>query len=166
MKKERKDESFLKKPWYKGGTSAMAVYISQQMNYPIEAANNKIEGTVRLKLDIDHLGHVIDAKIQSSLGSGCDEEAIRLVKLLKFEVAKTPRKLKVIFHKNLNIHFKLPKAPVSKLETTSPESTKPNPVQPQINQTYSYTIVPQKDNITAPQPNKKSSVKTTYTIKF
>lgn len=110
MSKERKDNSFIKKPIYEGGTAALKKFIKTNLAYPDEALQNKIEGSVKIRFEIDKSGKVKKAKIISSLGYGCDEEAKRLVKLLKFKVPKNPRKLKVLFHKNLTIHFNLPKA--------------------------------------------------------
>ena len=53
----------------------------------------------------------------SGLGHGCDEEALRLAKLLRFEVPKSGRKVRVVFHKDLHIHFRLPKVkPQKKLQ--------------------------------------------------
>ena len=108
MKKERKPEQFIHHPGYPGGTEALREFIRKNMRYPKEAMQNKIEGTVAVAYEIDHRGTVIDAKIKSGIGYGCDEEAVRLVKMLKFGVAKH-HKLRVTFHKTLNIHFRLPK---------------------------------------------------------
>jgi protein TonB len=108
MKKERKDKNFIRKPVYPGGPTALRNYVRTNLRYPKEALEKGVEGTVSLKYTIDHLGKVIDAHIISGLGHGCDEEAIRLVKSLKFEVAKT-RGVKVQFHKDLHVHFRLPK---------------------------------------------------------
>lgn len=108
MKKERKDKSFIKKPIYPGGTLAMRNFIRQHLVYPPEALKNGIEGTVSLKYTIDHKGNVIETHIIAGLGHGCDEEALRLVRLFKFEVPKT-RGVRVTFHKNLHVHFRLPK---------------------------------------------------------
>ena len=63
----------------------------------------------------------------ASLGYGCDEEAVRITKLLKYKVPKT-YKLKVGFKKKLNIHFKLKK--IAK-KIASPQATHP---------TYKYTV--------------------------
>lgn len=108
MKKQRKPKSFIKKPVYPGGLKAMREFISKELKYPQEALDYSKEGIVRLKYDIDYKGRVIDTYVLSSVGYGCDEEAERIVRKLKFEVEKT-RKLKVIFHKTIQIHFKLPK---------------------------------------------------------
>ena len=82
MKKERKGKHFIKKPIYKGGPSALKQFISQQMQYPKEALAQKKEGTVLIRYTINHLGKVVDTKIISGIGFGCDEEADRLVRLL------------------------------------------------------------------------------------
>lgn len=109
MKKEKKPEQFIRHPSYPGGIEAMRAFIKQHLHYPEEALKNKVEGTVAVAYEIDHQGNVIDAKIKSGIGSGCDEEALRITKLLKFGVP--PHKgLRVTFHKTINIHFRLPVA--------------------------------------------------------
>ena len=87
-----------------------------------------------------------DAKIISGLNPVCNEEAVRLVKLLKFTVPKN-RGVRAIFHKNLTIHFRLPKEkPIAKIPIIQPTAkaepvhfdTKNNTTQQAIN----YTIIP------------------------
>ena len=86
----------------------MKNFISENMRYPKEALENKIEGTVYVRYDIDFKGKVIAAKIVKGIGFGCDEEAKRLAILLEYYVPKN-RTGRVVFHKNLRIHFRLPK---------------------------------------------------------
>lgn len=107
MRKEKKNKHFLHKPIYPGGLQAIRAFISKHLKYPEKALKQRVEGSVTLKYDIDYKGNVIDAKVISGLGYGCDEEAMRVVKLLRFSVEKT-RGVRVIFHKNISIHFKLP----------------------------------------------------------
>lgn len=107
MKKERKENSFIKKPIYPGGQKAMKAFIRENLKYPEEAVKNQIQGTVTLRYTINHLGKVIKANVISGLGYGCDEEAIRLVMLLQFQVEKV-RKLRVTFKKEIHIHFRKP----------------------------------------------------------
>lgn len=148
MHKERKSKHFIKNPVYEGGLKAMRAFISQHKKYPKEALKEKIEGTVYLKYTIDYKGKVIDAKVLKSLGHGCDEESIRIVKLLKFNVPKN-RGIKVKFFKNIQIHFRLPK-----------EKEKPQPQQQK--QQISYTIIPS-------QPKKVETTEKKgggYTIKI
>ena len=107
MKKERKDDSFIKQAYYKGGDTALKEFISQNLIYPEISKKNKIEGDVHIRMDISHKGHVIDTKIIAGLDDACNEEAIRVVKLLQYTVPKSPRHLKITHHKNIRIHFRL-----------------------------------------------------------
>jgi protein TonB len=107
MKKEKKEKNFVHKPVYPGGIKAIRQLIRENLQYPEAARGAGIEGTVYLKYAINYQGGVSDVKVVSGLGYGCDEEAIRLVSLLKFEVPKN-RKIKVLFHKTIQIHFRLP----------------------------------------------------------
>ncbi len=106
MHKSAKDKHFIKQPWYEGGPKALKKFVSENLRYPVEALENSIEGTVFVKYDIDHQGNVVDAKVITGLGYGCDEEALRLTKMLKFKVEK-PRGLRVLYHKSIQIHFRL-----------------------------------------------------------
>lgn len=156
MQKERKDKHFIKKPIYPGGLKAMRELIKKELQYPAEALEAKIEGTVYLRYEIDYNGKVISSKILSSLGYGCDEEAQRIVKKFKFEVPKGPRKMKVKFHKTIKINFRLPKekeVPKQALRAQKPGSTR-----------LSYTITSNKKS--DPKPPKPSPKSYTYTIKF
>ncbi len=108
MKKESKEKHFLKKPIYEGGPKAMKAFIGKNLRYPKQALENKIQGTVYVRFDIDHRGKVTDTKVIKGIGSGCDEEAQRLAMMLEFQIPKT-RGVRVVFHKNIQIHFRLPK---------------------------------------------------------
>jgi TonB family protein len=107
MKKERKEDSFIKQPYYKGGDKMLNTFISENLKYPEISKNKRIEGDVHIRFDINHKGDVIDCKIIGGLDDACNDEALRVVKLLKYIVPKTPRHLKVTFHKNIRIHFNL-----------------------------------------------------------
>ncbi len=116
MKKEKKDKHFIKKPTYEGGLTALRAFIKENLKYPKAALKAKLEGTVFVKYTIDHKGKVISSKVVSSIGHGCDAEAQRLVSLLKFQVPKI-RKMRIQYHKSIQIHFRLPKvAPKPKLK--------------------------------------------------
>lgn len=110
MKKHRKPESFIPAPSYPGGYEALKKFVGQNLVYPPEALQKSIEGTVRVKFEIDHKGNVSKPEVLDGLGYGCDEEAKRIVSLLKFEATKV-RGLRVIHHKTININFRLPPKP-------------------------------------------------------
>lgn len=153
--KERRDDSFIKKPIYPGGRTAYRKFIKDNLKYPKEAQTKKIEGTVFLKYTINHTGKVIDAKVIKGIGGGCNEEAQRLLKLLKFEIPKNPRKLRILFHQRTQITFRLPKEKKKKV-------TPKKPLQKKLSMVYNYTT-PKKAK---PQPKqRKRSYGYTITIK-
>jgi TonB family protein len=150
MRKEVKKGDILKRPEYPGGQKAMREFIGARLQYPPAALKAGLEGTVHLRYAIDHKGCVKDVKVIRGLGHGCDEEAIRLVSLLRFNVEKT-RGVKVLYHKTLQIHFHLPQAetppPSTGLEVhyhilpakaASPLTKTPPKGPPPITVTYTY----------------------------
>jgi len=139
-------DSFLKKPIFEGGVKAMRELIKRNMKYPALAIEKKVEGTVKVKYDIDYKGRVIKTKVIKGIGHGCDEEAERLVKMFKFKINKT-RKVRVIYHKNIQIHFRLPeKKAKPKIENAPAQSinyitsTSSSTQKPGTRKSYSYTI--------------------------
>lgn len=60
-------------------------FISQKLRYPAMARSNKIQGNVYLSFIIEKDGSVSNVKITKDIGSGCGEEAIRVVSMLKFK---------------------------------------------------------------------------------
>ena len=108
MRKSRKPKHFLQTPQYPGGKTAMAKFINENLLYPEEAQQNKIEGTVEAEYFINGLGNITSVNILKGLGSGCDEEVKRVIKLLVFEKAVN-RGMKSSTRKTLKINFKLPK---------------------------------------------------------
>lgn len=128
--KNRVPKNQIKQPVYPGGRKALDEYIRQNLQYPEGALENKIQGTVSVDYDIDIFGEVIAAKIKHGIGHGCDEEALRLVRSLKFS-KKRYQGMHVVFHQNLNIHFRLPGPP---------------PPPPQQTITYTLTIKPKAED--------------------
>ena len=121
----------------------MRKFLSQHIRYPEVAKAEKIEGTVRVRMDIDHHGKVTGTKILTGLGYGCDEEAQRIVKLLTFQIPKL-RKIRATFHKTINIHFHYPKeapAPAAELNYTITQIKEDTTANDHISRnTYNYTI--------------------------
>ncbi len=140
MQKERKAKNFLPKASYPGGPSALKQFIASHLKYPEEAKKHNIEGTVVLRVDIDYKGKVIASRVKSSLGYGCDEEAQRVVGLLQFEVNSKVRKGKILFHKNMNIHFKMSKKPRVQTQLAYRITKKQETENPSASGSYHYTI--------------------------
>jgi TonB family protein len=126
MKKARKDKDFIKAPYLEGGKAALEAFVKKELRYPKEALAAKIEGTVSLRYTVDYKGNVTEANVISPLGHGCDEEALRIVKSLKFKVPNDG-KITSKFTRKLHIHFRLPGSPATLPETkkiaTTPEGT-------------------------------------------
>ena len=102
-----KQSNFLNKHEYPGGKKELVKFINLHLRYPKEALVNRIEGLVYLSYCINEKAKIMDIKILKSLGYGCDEEAARLVTLLRYPIPKN-RGIKVQTKKILKIAFKLP----------------------------------------------------------
>ena len=66
-------------PWFIGGHEALAAYTSK-LTYPAAAEARNVEGRVVVGFVIDTLGHLSNHKIVRGIGSGCDEEALRVAR--------------------------------------------------------------------------------------
>ena len=155
MEKDKKKTVFVRQPEYPGGPKEMSKFIQQNLRYPQRAMEAEAEGTVVVEFDIDYKGDVVAARVLQGVGHGCDEEACRVVKMLKFDVVKN-RGMRVLFHKKSHIHFKkpvqkavqAPTAPSQMQLTYSYTTNAPAPAaQPQpdgaakpVGETYTYSI--------------------------
>lgn len=160
MDKDSRDKRFIRKPIFKGGNKEFSKFLYSNLKYPKAALDSKVEGTVVIRYDIDNKGDVIKTKILSSIGHGCDEEAARVIKLLKFDIPKGPRKLKIIFHRTTKVKFILPKVE-NKLATPKPILTKkkvaPLKVAVQgMNLNYQYTKKEKPKKVVAKKKPPKS----------
>lgn len=68
-------------PTYPGGLTNFYKFLSQNIKYPAEAVKKNVEGNVFLSFTVEKNGAVSDVKIDRALGSGTDEEAVRVIKL-------------------------------------------------------------------------------------
>jgi len=69
-------------PTFPDGTKALNQFISAFLTYPAEAKRNNIKGQVIVELSVNTDGSTADYKVAKGLGFGCDEEALKVVKLL------------------------------------------------------------------------------------
>jgi protein TonB len=69
-------------PEYLGGQSAMEAFIEMNLVYPERAKINGISGTVYIQFTVKADGSITDVKVVLGIGGGCDEEAVRVVKLM------------------------------------------------------------------------------------
>ncbi len=84
-------------------------FLQSNIKYPPAAANNQISGRVVVEYILDKDGTVSNVKVLKGIGYGCDEEAVRVVKLMSGKW--TPGKNNghaVKFKTMVPILFKLP----------------------------------------------------------
>ncbi len=138
-KPNKKDKEFLKVPEYPGGKKALLDFIKSHLQYPDDAWANKIEGIVSVAFEVNDMGKVESAKIIKGLTPACNEEALRVVKLLIFGQAHNHGIRLKSSHK-INIHFKPPLMQNVNLQFsyTPPEEEKPKAVEKK--EEYTYTI--------------------------
>ncbi|WP_082115998.1 TonB family protein [Hymenobacter terrenus] len=66
-------------PWFIGGHEALAAYTSK-LRYPPAAEARNVQGQVVVGFVVDTLGHLSNYQLLRSIGSGCDEEALRVAR--------------------------------------------------------------------------------------
>jgi len=71
--------------FYPGGMQAMYQFINSKAIYPPVAKRNRIQGECIIGVTINPDGTVSNFKVIKNIGGGAGEEAMRLVKLLKFK---------------------------------------------------------------------------------
>lgn len=62
------------------GTRAFKQYLEKNIRYPDQAKINKVEGRVTIQFTVESDGSLTNFVVLKGIGSGCDEELIRLVK--------------------------------------------------------------------------------------
>lgn len=81
--------------------------LQSKLQYPIEAVQHGIEGSVIIQVTIDSSGSPLNPRILKGLGYSCNEEAIRLLLSAKYLPAVFRGK-NVKTQINFRIKFKLP----------------------------------------------------------
>jgi TonB family protein len=72
------------KPVYSSKDYNFSNFISNHLTYPEAAFKQNISGTVKLKFVVEPSGRISNILTEQALGGGCTEEAIRVVKLIKW----------------------------------------------------------------------------------
>jgi protein TonB len=129
-KRKKSTKKFLEKPQYPGGRKALDVFVSAHLQYPEDAMKQRIEGIVTVAFQVNDDGRVESASILKSLCPSCDEEALRIVRMLRYGQA---RNRGVRLKANCKLHVRFSLAP------TPPQTT------------ITYTVTPSKTK-SAPKP--------------
>ena len=73
-------ESVEQMPEFPGGEAEMMKFLAQNIQYPLNAARNNVEGRVVLQFVVEKDGRIGDVKIARSVDPELDAEALRVVK--------------------------------------------------------------------------------------
>ena len=69
-------------PEFMGGQKAMMEYLYKNLKYPNPAIKSGVSGRVHLQFTIEPDGSLSNVSVLKGIGFGCDEEAMRVVKLM------------------------------------------------------------------------------------
>jgi len=97
-----------KQPEYPGGNDALFKFMLQNLKYPELAREKKTMGTVFVYFVVKANGSVDNVRIKRGIGDGCDEEAVRVVRLMPKWVPGEDKGKKVNVSFYLPVQFKLP----------------------------------------------------------
>ena len=67
-------------PLFPGGEQKMSEFITSNINYPEAAREAGVQGRVYIRFVIEQDGSISNVKVMRGIGSGCDEEAMRVIK--------------------------------------------------------------------------------------
>ena len=135
MPDHHKKKQFLNLPKFIGGNEAFRKFIAENLRYPEAALEAKIEGSVIVAYDISDEGSVLNPHILKGLGFGCDEEAMRVIGMLRYEKVKN-RGVRIKTTTKTTLHFRLPGMNIA---YSAPEKHEPEQKN-HVTVTYEYTI--------------------------
>ena len=71
-----------KQPQYPGGENARISFLRENIKYPEEAMKKGVSGKVFVSFVVELDGSITEVLVMRGIGSGCDEEAVRVIKLM------------------------------------------------------------------------------------
>ena len=86
---------------------ASSYFLQKNLRYPKLAKEVGITGTVKVNFVVERDGSVSNVEIERGIGGGCDEEAIRVIKLMPKWKPGEQRNFPVRVKYSLPIHFRL-----------------------------------------------------------
>ena len=139
-----KPRKFIQIPKFPGGKAAFQQFIRENLKYPDKAVASRIEGTVYLAYQVDGLGNVLDVLVEKGIGYGCDEEAMRVIRLMKFEKAKNRGfRITATMRTRINFDLRMVQAPVTIQYQVTAKKEAPKKAEPETKPQqggYGYTI--------------------------
>jgi protein TonB len=90
-----------------GGYAAFYQFLNSNLRYPKDALRDKVEGKVFVQFVIEKNGTLTNFKVMKGIGSGCDEEAIRVLQTVPNWVPGRQRGNNVRVYRTIPIIFKM-----------------------------------------------------------
>ena len=89
-------------PEFPGGEDELMKYLSNAIKYPERAVRENAQGKVVVGFVVNKDGEIEELKVKRSLGYGCDDEALRVIKAMpKWKPGK-------FNGRNVNVYYDLP----------------------------------------------------------
>jgi len=76
--------------YYEGGQEAMYAFIAKELKYPLMAKRNRMQGRCIVSFTLNPDGTMQGIKLVKQVGGGTGDEALRVVRLLKFKKPEYP----------------------------------------------------------------------------
>ena len=76
--------------YYEGGQAALYDFIGKELKYPLMAKRNRIQGQCIVSFTLNPDATLSGVKLVKQVGGGTGEEALRVVRLLKFKKPEYP----------------------------------------------------------------------------
>jgi periplasmic protein TonB len=95
------------KPEFPGGEKALFQYLADNTHYPQMAREVGTDGRVFLQFVVEKDGSITDVKVLRGIGSGCDEEAMRVIKTMPHWAAgkQNGRPVRVLYNLPFVFHL-------------------------------------------------------------
>ncbi|HNW90160.1 MAG TPA: TonB family protein [Bacteroidales bacterium] len=94
-------------PEFPGGEAARKKFLSENIKYPQIAREIGTQGPVYVNFVVEKNGSITGVKILRGIGSGCDEEALRVINAMPNWIPGRQNGKEVRVQINMPIHFKL-----------------------------------------------------------
>ena len=94
-------------PEFPGGHQALMKFLSENIQYPEEAKESKIQGRVFVQFTINEIGKICNVKVVRSVSPELDQEAIRVVKLMPDWIPARNRGQNICMPFTMPINFSL-----------------------------------------------------------
>ncbi|MDD3742244.1 MAG: energy transducer TonB [Lentimicrobiaceae bacterium] len=94
-------------PDFPGGETALMQYLYNNIDYPAEARENNITGTVYITFVVEKDGSISGVAALREVSGGCTEEALRVIRSMPCWIPGKQRGIPVRVRVNIPVKFKL-----------------------------------------------------------